>query len=183
MKQKEYVILVDENDNKVGEEEKMAAHRSGLLHRGFSIFLFRNKNNRVEQLLQQRAINKYHCGGLWTNACCSHPRSGMDMPDAGKIRLKEEMGIETSLVYVCSFHYHAKFSNGLIENEIDHVLMGYFDSDYIPFNPHEVKAVRWISLIQLEKEYFEKPNSFTPWFRTALLLTKQQGLKRILFFP
>ena len=67
----ENVILVDENDREIGLMEKMEAHQKGLLHRAFSVFIF---NEEGELLLQQRAFDKYHSGGLWTNTCCSHPR-------------------------------------------------------------------------------------------------------------
>ena len=68
----EYVVLVDELDNKVGLMEKMEAHINPTLHRAFSIFIFNSKN---EMLLQQRALSKYHTPGLWTNTCCSHPKA------------------------------------------------------------------------------------------------------------
>ena len=90
----EQVILVDDNDVETGVMEKMQAHREGVLHRAFSIFIF---NPKGEMLLQQRAINKYHSGGLWTNTCCSHPRPGEEITDAAKRRLFEEMGIETGI--------------------------------------------------------------------------------------
>jgi len=67
----EKVVLVDENDREIGIEEKLKAHKEGKLHRAFSIFIF---NSKGEMLLQKRAKNKYHSGGLWSNACCSHPR-------------------------------------------------------------------------------------------------------------
>ena len=167
MTQKEYVILVNENDRETGREEKLKAHREGLLHRAFSIFLFRKKHNRSELLLQQREKNKYHCGGLWANSCCSHPRSGETVLEAGRRRLKEELGIETSLTRVGSFLYEAAFANGLIEHEIDHVLVGYYDSDEIPFNTAEVETVRWTSLEDIEEEYRLHPERFTPWFKPA----------------
>ena len=75
----EYVVLVDELDNKVGLMEKMEAHINPTLHRAFSIFIFNSKN---EMLLQQRALSKYHTPGLWTNTCCSHPRDGESLHDA-----------------------------------------------------------------------------------------------------
>ncbi len=71
----EQVILVDEKDIALGVMEKMEAHKKALLHRAFSVFIF---NSRGELLLQQRSVNKYHSGGLWTNTCCSHPRPGED---------------------------------------------------------------------------------------------------------
>ena len=84
----EKVILVDEQDNILGEMEKMEAHEKGLLHRAFSVFVFNNSN---QLLLQRRALNKYHSGGLLTNTCCSHPRKGEKLIDAGMRRLQEEM--------------------------------------------------------------------------------------------
>lgn len=173
MAQNEYVILVDDNDNEIGREEKITTHRLGLLHRAFSIFLFRRRNSHIELLLQQREKNKYHCGGLWTNTCCSHPRPGETIPDAGKRRLMEELGIEASLNYAGSFQYKAEFSNGLIEYERDHVLVGYFDSDSVFFNRDEVEAVRWIPLPELENEFKQGPEPFTPWFPPALSLARQ----------
>src|SRR5438128_2142558 len=97
--------------------EKMAAHRDAFLHRAFSVFIF---NGRGDMLLQQRALNKYHSGGLWTNACCSHPFPGEDILDAANRRLKEEMGFTTTLKKAFDFTYKSEFDNGLTEFEFDH---------------------------------------------------------------
>jgi len=178
MEQKEYVVLVDERDSQIGLEEKLKAHELGLLHRAFSVFLFRKKDNKIELLLQQRAKHKYHCGGLWANTCCSHPRDGEPVIKAGKRRLQEEMGIkDVSLEPVGKFAYKAVFENGLTEHEIDHVLIGHFDSDDINFNPEEVQAVRWVTLDQLEKELIEKPEIFVPWLAKALRKAQGMSLK------
>ena len=83
------VILVDESDEAVGAMEKMEAHRLGVLHRAFSVFIF---NSKGQMLLQQRADTKYHSAGLWTNACCSHPAPGEEILTAAHRRLHEEMG-------------------------------------------------------------------------------------------
>ena len=90
----EYVVLVDEQDNPIGKMEKQQAHIEGLLHRAFSIFIFNSEN---KLLLQKRASSKYHCGGLWTNSCCSHPRENENIQDAANRRLVEEMGMQCSL--------------------------------------------------------------------------------------
>ena len=68
------VILVDEQDRELGAMEKLAAHeRGGTRHRAFSVFIV---DPQGRWLLQRRAAGKYHFPGLWTNACCSHPRPG-----------------------------------------------------------------------------------------------------------
>jgi len=102
---KEQVILVDKDDNSIGSEEKMKAHAEGKLHRAFSVFIY---NSKGEMLLQQRAFDKYHSGGLWTNACCSHPRLGESIKQAAHRRLKEEMGFDAS--YQKNFTLYTKQS-------------------------------------------------------------------------
>ena len=91
MLKEEEVILVDSNDIELGTMGKMEAHRKGELHRAFSVFIF---NTKGELLMQQRALEKYHSGGLWTNTCCSHPRKGETTLNAALRRMQEEMGIE-----------------------------------------------------------------------------------------
>lgn len=165
---KEMIILVDEKDQPQGLMEKMEAHEKGLLHRAFSVFLLRKKNNKIELLLQQRNFEKYHCGGLWTNTCCSHPRDGETTVQAGQRRVQEELGVTCHLQEVGAFMYRAEFANGLTEHEFDHVLIGGFNAEEIPFNPDEVANVRWIGLEDLYLEMSAEPAQFTPWFKPAL---------------
>lgn len=160
----EQVILVDENDNPTGTAEKMAAHRDALCHRAFSVFIFRQQ----ELLLQQRAAHKYHSPGLWTNTCCSHPRPGEDILQAGQRRLQEEMGIEARLKSAGRFHYIAHFDNGLTENEVDHVLIGFISDEAFEVNPDEVQDYRFVRLAELKQEIDRSPEKFTPWLRQAI---------------
>ena len=132
----EYVILVDSNDSEIGVMEKMEAHEKGVLHRAFSVIIY---NSKGEMLLQQRALHKYHSGGLWTNACCSHPRPGETIVDAGIRRLSEEMGLVAELSVKTHFIYKASFDNGLTEHEFDHVFTGTYQGSIDP-NPEEVSA-------------------------------------------
>lgn len=160
----EQVVLVDRQDRPIGTEEKLAAHRRGVLHRAFSVFVF---NDEGELLLQRRAPGKYHSGGLWSNTCCSHPRPGEPTDRAARRRLGEEMGIDCDLEHLFSFSYRAAFPDGLIEHEYDHVFVGY--SDEVPrCDPGEVMDYRWTSLPALRADMDEDPASFTVWFRMAL---------------
>ena len=160
----EQVILVDENDHPIGTAEKLHAHQKGLCHRAFSVFIF----HKGLLLLQQRAKEKYHSPSLWTNTCCSHPRPGEKTIIAGQRRLKEEMGLDVSLQAAGKFHYLAHFSNGLIENEVDHVLVGTIDQTEIIPNEKEVQACRWVEPSELYKELVQFPEQFTPWLKQAL---------------
>jgi isopentenyl-diphosphate delta-isomerase len=161
--QKEEVILVDKDDNPVGAMEKMEAHRKALLHRAFSVFIF---NEKGEMLLQQRALQKYHSAGLWTNACCSHPRPGEDTQAAALRRLQEEMGFTTILEKLFDFTYRAEFENGLTEFEFDHVFTGSYNGDIHP-NPAEVSDHCFKTLNEIRADLAAHPQRYTPWFHLA----------------
>lgn len=156
------VILVDEHDVEVGTSEKLKAHQDGLLHRAFSIFIFNSKN---ELLIQQRANEKYHSGGLWTNTCCSHPAPNMDLVTCAKERLWEEMGLRVDELIVKShFIYKAEFSNGLVEHELDYILVGITNENPV-LNPDEAQNFKWISLEDLKSKMKMNPHQFTFWLK------------------
>lgn len=157
----EKVILVDKNDNEVGTMEKQEAHVKGLLHRAFSVFIFNDKN---ELLLQRRAVNKYHSGGLWTNTCCSHPRQNEKTKDAAKRRLLEEMGMRSTLKKQFDFVYKAKLDNNLYEHEFDHVFFG-FTNDLPIINPEEVEEYTYKTLEDIGNEMKTTPDKYTEWFK------------------
>lgn len=159
----EEVILVDEQDVSIGAMEKMEAHEKAVLHRAFSVFVF---NANGEMLLQQRAITKYHSGGLWTNSCCSHPRPGEELPEAASRRLTEEMGFVTPIHKVFDFIYKADFSNGLTEYEFDHVFVGYYDGEIKP-DPNEVSNYKYRSMHEIALLLKNEPELFTVWFHIA----------------
>lgn len=160
---KEEVILVDINDNPTGVADKMSAHLEGKLHRAFSIFIF---NSEGKMLLQRRALSKYHSGGLWTNACCSHPLPGESTLTAANRRLNEELGFETSIAKIFDFVYKAEFENGLTEYEFDHVFVGEFDGE-IDFNKDEVMELSFESISSIKELMLKKPEQYTVWFQIA----------------
>ena len=158
--QEEKVVLVDEDDNQIGLMPKMEAHLKGKLHRAFSIIIF-NSDRKI--LLQKRASTKYHTPNLWSNTCCSHQREDEDNIDAGKRRLNEEMGFVTNLYNFSSFIYRVEFSNGLIEHENDHIMLGVFDGTPKP-NPNEVDEWKWIDIDILVEDMQINPDHYTAWF-------------------
>ncbi|KVE24590.1 isopentenyl-diphosphate delta-isomerase [Burkholderia singularis] len=168
----ERLILVDADDRALGVCGKLHAHREGLLHRAFSIFVF-DYAGRV--LLQQRAHGKYHSGGLWTNTCCGHPRPGETLPDATRRRLHEEMGFACELREVDTLLYRAPLDNGLVEHEFLHIHTGAAQDVLAP-DPAEVAAWRWIDLPTLLTWIAADPDAFTIWFRHIVARTGKDGL-------
>jgi isopentenyl-diphosphate delta-isomerase len=170
------VILVNEADEVVGTMEKMEAHRKGILHRAFSVFIF---NTKGEMLLQQRAQNKYHSAGLWTNACCSHPAPGEPTQEAAERRLQEEMGFITPLQKVFEFTYKTEFENGLTEYEFDHVFAGTWDGIIAP-QKDEVNDYCFKTLDEIQSSLLSHPQKYTAWFPLAFTRIEQWAKENIL---
>lgn len=163
--------MVDERDREMGDMEKMQAHREGRLHRAFSVILF---NSKGEMLLQKRSAHKYHSGGLWTNACCSHPRPGESTATAVQRKLKQEMGIQVVPEFAFKFQYKAEMENGLIEHEVDHVYTGIFDGEPV-LNPEEAEDWKFVNVNEVRHEVEKNPDLFTVWFRKLLFLPELEG--------
>ena len=158
------VILVNEEDEMLGVGEKIKIHRRGLLHRAFSIFIF---NSHGELLLQRRALDKYHSPGLWSNTCCGHPKPGEQVLVAAHRRLKTEMGLDCPLEQLGSFIYRADVGDGLVEHELDHLLMGHSDLEPTP-NLDEAIGWKWIRFATLGNEITNDPKDFTSWLRIVM---------------
>lgn len=158
------VILVDPHDRPLGTASKEEAHRNGLLHRAVSVLLF---NGRGELLLQRRAADKYHSGGLWANSCCTHPAVGEGNREAAERRLREELGIAARLRPFGSFLYRAQLDGGMTEHELDHLFVGRSDAPPAP-DPAEVAACRYLPLFGVRAEVAHHPERFAVWLRIIL---------------
>lgn len=161
----EVVILVDSEDKEIGIEKKLRAHEEGILHRAFSIYIF---DSGGKLLLQKRAQCKYHSGGLWSNACCGHPRPGEDVLLATHRRLREELGFDCELREIPNMIYRAELPSGMIEHEFLHIFTGnYFKKEMAP-DPQEVEMTKWTGIHELENDLKENPNHYTAWFNICL---------------
>ncbi len=160
----DHVILVDHNDIEIGTMPKLEAHQKGVLHRALSVFIF---NSKGEMLLQQRAFDKYHSGGLWSNACCSHPFPAEPTLNAAKRRLVEEMDIKAELDYIYSFIYKVKLDNDLYEHELDHVFFGISDEKPIL---NKMEAINWkySSITDLLNDIEQNPSLYTEWLKISI---------------
>jgi len=160
------ISIVDFVDQEIGFDSKENIHKKGVLHSAFSIFLYHD--NKV--LLQCRAKDKYHSGGLIANTCCSHKRFGYDLISCAKDRLKEELGIKVdSLREIDSFVYFHKFSPNLYEYELDHVLVAESNAEPI-INKSEVEWARWFDIDYIEKDLIQNPEKYCVWFFNAFKL-------------
>lgn len=165
----ENIILVDENDQEIGSIEKLQAHKLGVLHRAFSVFIF---NKKGELLLQQRANGKYHSAGLWSNTCCSHPQYKEEMSAAIERRLHQELNMEVPVEFQFKFTYKAPLEKGLWEHEIDHVYFGRSGRHPLP-NPEEVQDWKYITMERLERELNNWPERYSQWLAICFPAVKE----------
>ena len=158
----EPLIRVNVLDQEIGYGTKEECHKNGWLHRAFSVFLYHGN----KMFIQRRALGKYHSGGLWSNACCSHPRKGEGLGEAVKRRLWEELHMECDCVEIDSFVYFQRYHAELFEYEYDHVLLGEFQGEIV-WNPEEAMDGAWVDLDELMKDLEEHPEKYSAWFLTA----------------
>lgn len=161
---KDKLIWVDLFDNEIGFGEKLETHVKNQLHRAFSLFIVHDG----KMLIQKRALKKYHSGGLWANACCSHPRWGESLEEAVQKRMEVELGIpqgSCKTKELFSFNYFSQYE-GLSEYEIDHVFLTDYAGE-LKVDPDEIMELRWISLEDLKKELEQQPQAFATWFLIA----------------
>ncbi|MGV7226110.1 MAG: isopentenyl-diphosphate Delta-isomerase [Nitrosopumilus sp.] len=165
----EFVILVDENDNQIGTEEKVKCHLpNGKLHRAFTALLFDNQGRLV---LTRRAKEKMLWPNDWDGTFASHPREGETYVSSGERRMPEELGIGGTLDYLHKFEYHVPYKDVGSENEICGTLIGIIDdSTELKEIEGEIDQIKYISSKELLLELKTKPEIYCPWMLIALEL-------------
>lgn len=188
-------IVVDSADNALSFASKETCHyKDGLLHRAFSLFIFRQCpfSTGLELLMQQRSHSKFTFPLLWTNTCCSHPclnyygeieeHDAMGVRRAARRKVEHELGIDVSkslcledihyLTRVKYFAFNEPIENDWCEREVDYLLVSILPFDLptascslLNINPSEVADARWISEESLMTLFSNDPLIFTPWFR------------------
>jgi isopentenyl-diphosphate Delta-isomerase len=181
MQNKQAIIAVNDQDQVVGTVDKLTAHQQNICHRAFSVLLFRQTDQGVETLLQQREASKYHSPEKWSNACCSHPRPNKIIADEAHIRLQFEMNISTPLTPIGKFYYQTPCDNDLYEHEWDYVFYGTYSQQTCAYNPQEVQDIRWVNYTWLVNDLKKNPNNYTPWLQELLNFCNHPRQKQKLF--
>ena len=157
----EPLILVDADDQPIGELDKAACHAGeGVLHRAFSLFVFNEQN---QLLIQQRAAGKRLWGGYWSNSCCSHPRVGEEIQDAVSRRCREELGFDVEPRFMFKFQYAARFEDRGSERELCSVYLARFLGEPL-INIEELQDFRWVNLDAVAPMLDDSELKTTPWF-------------------
>jgi len=155
------IVLVDAHDIPQGVAPKIEVHRRGLKHRALSVLV---RDRAGNMLVHRRNAEKYHSGGLWTNACCSHPRPDEPAVEAARRRLAEEMGVHCEVKPLFMAQYRAAVSNGYIEDEVVHAFGGTYEGPVAP-DPAEVAEWKWMPFEALTDDLVRRPQLYTVWLR------------------
>lgn len=156
------VVLVDEDGAPIGTAPRTEIHDASTpLHRAFSLYLF-DEEGRV--LLTRRALSKATWPGVWTNACCGHPRPDEPLGEAVRRRLGEELGVrvEDLQLVLPHFRYRAVDASGIVEHEICPVLVGRVSGALRP-DPAEVAQHTWVDWEDLVAAVRATPEVYSPW--------------------
>ena len=163
----EYVILVDQNDNPIGKEDKVECHLpNGKPHRAFSVLIF---NSEGKLLLTKRSEGKMLWPNNWDGTVASHPRESETYVSSAERRIPEEIGIDCKVSYVNKFEYHVPYKDIGSENEICGTLIGAIDSfDKSSLIKDEISEIKWISPDELKNELEQNRDAYCPWMAIAL---------------
>ncbi len=165
---KQYLLLVDDNDTFSGKyEEKEICHTgNGLHHRAFVVVIF---NKKGEVLLQKRKHKRWD--GYWDVSAISHTLHLADhdetYEEAALRSLKREMNIiGASLQKVGAFNYFAK-EGKQCENEYCAILKGEYNGK-VTLNKEAGYDYSWVDKEKFIADCINKKNKYTPWAKLTI---------------
>jgi 16S rRNA (adenine1518-N6/adenine1519-N6)-dimethyltransferase len=93
----ERFLVVDENDQPLGDAPRGEVHGNNLRHRAVHLFIF---NRQGELFLQKRSAWKDRHPLLWDSSAAGHVEAGEDYDQTAARELEEELGVKTKLTRV-----------------------------------------------------------------------------------
>lgn len=153
----EFLDIVDENGLPTGETvEREDAHRRGIRHRTSHVWLFRERNGKVQLLLQKRSLNKESFPGCYDISSAGHVPAGDDYLESALRELKEELGVDAlAQELVCcgtrQFETRETFNGREFwENQISKVYVLHRDMEEADFTVQreEVDSVLWMDFVK-----------------------------------
>ena len=162
MSDRETVILLDDQGERVGTAEKSSVHTTDTpLHLAFSCHVL-DAEGRV--LVTRRALSKRTWPGVWTNSFCGHPGPDEAFEDALRRRARYELGIKLMDIELVlpHFRYRATDASGVVENEVCPVFTARTDQQPHP-HPDEVMDYAWVPVSDLRRAVEVAPWALSPW--------------------
>jgi isopentenyldiphosphate isomerase len=150
------VVIVDEQDNAVGEAPLQEALAKGLIHRVVFVIL---ENTQGEVLLQRRSAHMRLFPGCWDISAGGHVDDGHSYIEAARIEVAEELGIEAQLGLeeVAHFYTEQPYPDQPVVRRFVKVYRIRFDELPHTLEAQEVSEVRWFSKDDLAKLVSDDP--------------------------
>lgn len=170
--QPEYVVLVDDRGQPIGQAEKLPTHHANTpLHLAFSLYVF---NDKGQFLMTRRAAVKKVWPTVWTNTVCGHPAPGEAMEAAIRRRTLYELGLDIKDM-VCllpEYTYKTPPYHGVIEHEFCPVYAARAAGEPQP-NPLEVDEYRWVTWSEFIKAAeADTADEYSWWCKDQVRLLK-----------
>src|SRR5256714_2202113 len=162
----ERFLVVDENDEPLGEAPRHEVHGNNLRHRAVHLFIF---NRQGELFLQKRSRWKDRHPLLWDSSAAGHVEAGEDYDRTAARELEEELGVKAELTRVvklpCSERTGWEFI-WLYRGEHDGPFtLARIEIEHAEFFPTEIVS-RWVKA---------RPDDFAPGFLECWRAFKHQG--------
>jgi isopentenyl-diphosphate delta-isomerase len=158
------VVLLGDDARPLGSADRLTVHDTATpLHLAFSLLLL---DDDGRTLLTRRALAKRTWPGVWTGACCGHPRPGEAVVDAVRRRTGEELGVDLGEVATVlpDFRYRAVDASGVVENEVCPVHVARLaEGARLAPDPSEVAEHTWVGWADLHGSVTRTPFAFSPW--------------------
>ncbi len=158
----DHVVLLDDLGRPSGTLSRgQVHHRATPLHLAFSCYVVRSDG---AVLLTQRSTDKVTWPGVWTNACCGHPRLGETLQEAIQRRARDELGLELESIrfLLPDFAYRAQMDDDTVEHELCPVAIAVARGAVLA-DPGEVADFEWTTWGDLVGRAEADPASLSPW--------------------
>lgn len=141
--QEELFVVVDKDDNILGYKTRYECHHDkSLIHRATGLLIF-DSHGRV--LLQKRSMQKDTNPGWWTDSASGHVAKGESYEEAVRREMKEELGIDTAVVYTGKIIHEYPW-----ETEMEAFFTAKHDGPF-RIEPTEIDEVRFVSKDELPR--------------------------------
>ena len=147
--------VIDSEGNPTGQiVSRETAHEEGIPHRTAHIWIIREKEGRVQILLQKRSQNKDSFPGKFDTPSAGHIQAGDEPLESALRELKEELGISAvpeQLHFAGTFpiSFAKEFHGKMFRDEeiaFVYIFKEPVNTDALILQTEEVESVQWFDL-------------------------------------
>ncbi|MBZ0299941.1 MAG: NUDIX domain-containing protein [Anaerolineae bacterium] len=158
MSANEYLDILDEHYQVIGQEKRQIVHQTGLLHRGVHLFLFTPDR---KMLVQQRSPTQDTFPGALDCSVSEHLQVGESYLAGAQRGVREELGVEIATL---QRRLWFKMAYGPHDYMLSELYEGVCDANAITVDTQEVDSITYDTIPEIERLMTAEAAEFTPWF-------------------